>query len=150
MLCTCFNSFLLVRFPSSSSSFFLFVLSLKCVKVIEASTFFFTNQHSKEIFHCIRTYNEQKMSFSSTSTPSPSITSNPFLGLLRKQSSTSTTLGRDVPYVRQSRASIDAILSRTLPPLQETIGFSTLPDQIHRKTMKRGFEFTLMVVGRWI
>jgi hypothetical protein len=55
---------------------------------------------------------------------------------------------RDVPYVRQSRASIDALLSKTLPPFQETIGFSTLPDQIHRKTLKRGFEFTLMVVGR--
>jgi hypothetical protein len=89
------------------------------------------------------------MSFSSTSTPSPSITSNPYLGLLRKQSSTSSTLIRDVPYTRRpSRASIDSLLSKSLPPLQETIGFSTLPDQIHRKTLKRGFEFTLMVVGK--
>jgi hypothetical protein len=86
------------------------------------------------------------MSFSSTSTPSTSITSNPYLGLLRKQSSASNTVTRDVPYVRQSRASIDSILSKPLT-FQETIGFSTLPDQIHRKTLKRGFEFTLMVVG---
>jgi hypothetical protein len=87
------------------------------------------------------------MSFSSTSTPSTSITSNPFLGFLRKQSSTTSTIARDVPYVRHSRASLESILSKPLT-FQETIGFSTLPDQIHRKTLKRGFEFTLMVVGK--
>lgn len=27
------------------------------------------------------------------------------------------------------------------------IGFATLPDQVHRKSVKRGFDFTLMVVG---
>lgn len=27
------------------------------------------------------------------------------------------------------------------------IGFASLPEQIHRKSVKRGFEFTLMVVG---
>ena len=27
------------------------------------------------------------------------------------------------------------------------VGFSDLPNQIHRKTVKKGFEFTLMVVG---
>lgn len=27
------------------------------------------------------------------------------------------------------------------------IGFATLPEQVHRKTVKRGFDFTLMVVG---
>ncbi|XP_047738691.1 septin-2-like isoform X3 [Hyalella azteca] len=27
------------------------------------------------------------------------------------------------------------------------IGFATLPEQVHRKTVKRGFEFTLLVVG---
>ena len=30
---------------------------------------------------------------------------------------------------------------------REYIGFASLPDQIHRKTIKRGFEFTLMVAG---
>jgi len=88
------------------------------------------------------------MSFSSISTPSTSITSNPFANLLRKQSSSSNAIIRDVPYVRPSRASIDSPLSKPLP-FQETIGFSTLPDQIHRKTLKRGFEFTLMVVGMY-
>ncbi|XP_067013534.2 septin-2 isoform X2 [Anabrus simplex] len=36
------------------------------------------------------------------------------------------------------------------PPPQidrEYIGFATLPEQIHRKSVKRGFDFTLMVVG---
>jgi septin family protein len=30
---------------------------------------------------------------------------------------------------------------------KDEVGFSTLPNQVHRKSMKRGFEFTLMVVG---
>ncbi|KAF2346228.1 Septin-type guanine nucleotide-binding (G) domain, partial [Trinorchestia longiramus] len=30
---------------------------------------------------------------------------------------------------------------------REMIGFATLPEQVHRKTVKRGFEFTLLVVG---
>jgi septin-2A len=29
------------------------------------------------------------------------------------------------------------------------VGFSDLPNQIHRKTIKKGFEFTIMVVGKW-
>ncbi|XP_041347988.1 septin-2-like isoform X2 [Gigantopelta aegis] len=30
---------------------------------------------------------------------------------------------------------------------EDYIGFATLPDQVHRKAVKRGFDFTLMVVG---
>ncbi|CAB0016009.1 unnamed protein product [Nesidiocoris tenuis] len=30
---------------------------------------------------------------------------------------------------------------------RDYIGFATLPEQIHRKSVKRGFDFTLMVVG---
>lgn len=30
---------------------------------------------------------------------------------------------------------------------EASVGFSDLPNQIHRKTVKKGFEFTLMVVG---
>ena len=30
----------------------------------------------------------------------------------------------------------------------EFIGFATLPDQVHRKAVRRGFDFTLMVVGK--
>ena len=38
------------------------------------------------------------------------------------------------------------------PPLcfqddDEVIGFASLPEQVHRKALKRGFDFTLMVVG---
>lgn len=41
-----------------------------------------------------------------------------------------------------------------MPPFQfaslETpgyVGFANLPNQVHRKSVKKGFEFTLMVVG---
>lgn len=30
------------------------------------------------------------------------------------------------------------------------VGFANLPNQVHRKSVKRGFEFTLMVVGTYI
>ena len=32
---------------------------------------------------------------------------------------------------------------------EECIGFATLPDQIHRKVIKKGFHFTIMVVGKF-
>lgn len=37
-----------------------------------------------------------------------------------------------------------------LCPLQddkEYVGFATLPNQVHRKSVKKGFDFTLMVAG---
>lgn len=30
------------------------------------------------------------------------------------------------------------------------VGFANLPNQVHRKSVKKGFEFTLMVVGEWV
>ena len=30
------------------------------------------------------------------------------------------------------------------------VGFANLPNQVYRKSVKRGFEFTLMVVGRFL
>ena len=84
------------------------------------------------------------MSFSSTSTPSSAPTSNPFLGLLKKTPSSPSRDASASQLPPTARSSIDAKASL----FQETIGFSTLPDQIHRKTLKRGFEFTVMVVGK--
>lgn len=31
--------------------------------------------------------------------------------------------------------------------LESYVGFANLPNQVYRKSVKRGFEFTLMVVG---
>lgn len=30
------------------------------------------------------------------------------------------------------------------------VGFANLPNQVHRKSVKKGFEFTLMVVGECV
>ena len=30
------------------------------------------------------------------------------------------------------------------------VGFANLPNQVYRKSVKKGFEFTLMVVGEWV
>ena len=34
--------------------------------------------------------------------------------------------------------------------LEGYVGFASLPNQVYRKSVKRGFEFTLMVVGKTI
>ena len=40
-----------------------------------------------------------------------------------------------------------ALFQFTPPDMPGYVGFANLPNQIHRKSVKRGFEFTLMVVG---
>lgn len=32
---------------------------------------------------------------------------------------------------------------------KEYVGFATLPNQVHRKSVKKGFDFTLMVAGQY-
>lgn len=34
--------------------------------------------------------------------------------------------------------------------LQGYVGFANLPNQVHRKSIKKGFNFTLMVVGTFL
>lgn len=48
--------------------------------------------------------------------------------------------------------SIDSSLKNVFGPQQQKnlegyVGFANLPNQVYRKSVKRGFEFTLMVVG---
>lgn len=43
--------------------------------------------------------------------------------------------------------STDATRQFTNPELPGYVGFANLPNQVHRKSVKKGFEFTLMVVG---
>lgn len=38
-------------------------------------------------------------------------------------------------------------LSAVLQDDKEYVGFATLPNQVHRKSVKKGFDFTLMVAG---
>lgn len=50
-----------------------------------------------------------------------------------------------------NRDALDSSITRDKPTLTRdsdvTVGFSDLPNQIHRKTIKKGFEFTFMIVG---
>ncbi|CAF0721658.1 unnamed protein product [Didymodactylos carnosus] len=62
-----------------------------------------------------------------------SSSTHPFLTLLKKNYG-----GED--------ENIYSLNQRNINAFQDVIGFSTLPDQIHKKTLKRGFEFTIMVV----
>uniref|UniRef100_A0A8C6XU56 Uncharacterized protein n=1 Tax=Naja naja TaxID=35670 RepID=A0A8C6XU56_NAJNA len=39
-------------------------------------------------------------------------------------------------------------LSQQQKNLEGYVGFANLPNQVYRKSVKRGFEFTLMVVGK--
>lgn len=38
----------------------------------------------------------------------------------------------------------------TNPETPGYVGFANLPNQVHRKSVKKGFEFTLMVVGEFM
>ena len=38
-------------------------------------------------------------------------------------------------------------MSLSLQDEDEFVGFASLPEQVHRKAVKRGFDFTLMAVG---
>lgn len=40
------------------------------------------------------------------------------------------------------------IVSQQQKNLEGYVGFASLPNQVYRKSVKRGFEFTLMVVGK--
>lgn len=44
----------------------------------------------------------------------------------------------------------DLILSPSTPQDKEYVGFAALPNQLHRKSVKKGFDFTLMVAGLWV
>lgn len=55
-----------------------------------------------------------------------------------------------VTELSRSRGSSIDLGDKFLMPkdLDKNVGFSDLPNQIHRKTIKKGFEFSLMVVGK--
>lgn len=40
-------------------------------------------------------------------------------------------------------------LLKDLKAMASYVGFANLPNQVHRKSVKKGFEFTLMVVGKF-
>lgn len=49
---------------------------------------------------------------------------------------------------RQDREKQQAIVRPKPKELEGYVGFANLPNQVYRKAVKRGFEFTLMVVGK--
>lgn len=49
--------------------------------------------------------------------------------------------------VLQPRVFISSVLQQQ-KNLEGYVGFASLPNQVYRKSVKRGFEFTLMVVGK--
>ena len=42
------------------------------------------------------------------------------------------------------------VLQFVNPDLPGYVGFANLPNQVHRKSVKKGFEFTLLVIGMYI
>ena len=41
------------------------------------------------------------------------------------------------------------LILQALKEMASYVGFANLPNQVHRKSVKKGFEFTLMVVGEF-
>lgn len=48
-----------------------------------------------------------------------------------------------------SKYGISVFCVLQFPDAAGYVGFANLPNQVHRKSVKKGFEFTLMVVGEW-
>ena len=66
---------------------------------------------------------------------------------------------KEIPYITQKSSNLNAapppnlgnVKSRQTARDQDSyIGFANLPNQVYRKSVKRGFEFTMMVVGEII
>lgn len=59
------------------------------------------------------------------------------------------TGGGDVPdnKERSNKAERDKVPERRTKELDGYVGFANLPNQVYRKAVKKGFDFTLMVVG---
>lgn len=76
----------------------------------------------------------------------------------RDSSSPTSTLSNGTKDYTRDRLESMGFSNRTTDDLKSSaglkdgenfVGFSYLPNQIHRKTVKKGFEFTLMVVGEF-
>ena len=49
---------------------------------------------------------------------------------------------------RYNKAERDKVPERRTKELDGYVGFANLPNQVFRKAVKKGFDFTLMVVGK--
>jgi hypothetical protein len=54
---------------------------------------------------------------------------------------------REAAVVSTSSSSRSAVSSKDV---EGYVGYASLPNQIYRKSVKNGFEFTLMVVGKFL
>ncbi|XP_069674008.1 septin-7 isoform X4 [Periplaneta americana] len=68
---------------------------------------------------------------------------------LAKRAAENHTGGTDVPdnKERYNKAERDKVPERRTKELDGYVGFANLPNQVYRKAVKKGFDFTLMVVG---
>lgn len=59
--------------------------------------------------------------------------------------------GSDVPDNKErfNKAEKDKVPERRTKELDGYVGFANLPNQVYRKAVKKGFDFTLMVVGKF-
>ena len=51
---------------------------------------------------------------------------------------------------RSNKAERDKVPERRTKELDGYVGFANLPNQVYRKAVKKGFDFTLMVVGKFL
>jgi septin 7 len=60
--------------------------------------------------------------------------------------------GSDVPdnKERYNKTEKDKVPERRTKELDGYVGFANLPNQVYRKAVKKGFDFTLMVVGKFL
>jgi len=95
---------------------------------------------SNAIFAFLQTRKEAREAFlrGDTNNPNPSAPKFDQALIERERSKDS------VPYISSSGAHSKNAYSKDI---DNYVGFANLPNQVFRKSVKKGFEFTLMVVG---
>ncbi|XP_050537541.1 septin-7 isoform X5 [Daktulosphaira vitifoliae] len=66
---------------------------------------------------------------------------------IAKSESTDSSDSKEKP-VKTEQTTVSKTSERKVKKLDGYVGFANLPNQVYRKAVKKGFEFTLMVVGR--
>ncbi|XP_070573259.1 septin-5-like isoform X2 [Ptychodera flava] len=126
--------------PNGTATFTPKILKLSCCKPIS-----FLSQESPSPLSRDREYRSSTRSSDFTTSRSTEFSSrsdfSSRVGDLGSRGSELNTRSSSSTSVSSASSLVDISGAR------EYVGFATLPDQVHRKSVKKGFEFTLMVVG---
>ncbi|KAG8193758.1 hypothetical protein JTE90_005054 [Oedothorax gibbosus] len=91
---------------------------------------------------------KREMFFKDSSTPPPTANVTPsFAPNLNNFTPANTNMHNSANNKENSQSSANYAKETAKRDMEGYVGFASLPDQVYRKAVKKGFEFTLMIVG---